>query len=300
MTAQTSKKQFTIFMIGAFVLGWILQIIASIFANKGDNTVFRVIMAVSMYMPLLSVLIAKIPLKGMGFIPHLKGKIRYIFFSLWMPAVLSIIGGVLFFVFFPNAYDGEFETLRSILQDAGALEQLEAQGLTVKSYLIISTIQAVTIAPFLNILFALGEEIGWRGAMYPYLKEKLGVAKGRIVGGMVWGCWHWPVMLLAGYEYGKEYLGAPVLGPVIFCLCTAAMGLLLDYVYEKTGTIWMPSLMHGAINAFTIFAYMTKPEYADKAILGPAYIGIISMIPMVVLAGAICIKKTKTEKAANK
>ena len=300
MATKTSKKQFTIFMIGAFVLGWILQIIASIFANKGDNTVFRVIMAVSMYMPLLSVLIAKIPLKGMGFIPHLKGKIRYIFFSLWMPAVLSIIGGVLFFVFFPNAYDGEFETLRSILQDAGALEQLEAQGLTVKSYLIISTIQAVTIAPFLNILFALGEEIGWRGAMYPYLKEKLGVTKGRIVGVMVWGCWHWPVMLLAGYEYGKEYLGAPVLGPVIFCLCTAAMGLLLDYVYEKTGTIWMPSLMHGAINAFTIFAYMTKPEYADKAILGPAYIGIISMIPMVVLAGAICIKKTKTEKATNK
>ena len=300
MTTKTSKKQFTIFMIGAFVLGWILQIIASIFANKGDNTVFRVIMAVSMYMPLLSVLIAKIPLKGMGFIPHLKGKIRYIFFSLWMPAVLSIIGGVLFFAIFPNAYDGEFETLRSILQDAGALEQLEAQGLTVKSYLIISTIQAVTIAPFLNILFAMGEEIGWRGAMYPYLKEKLGVTIGRIVGGMVWGCWHWPVMLLAGYEYGKEYLGAPVLGPVIFCLCTAAMGLLLDSVYEKTGTIWMPSLMHGAINAFTIFAYMTKPEYADKAILGPAYIGIISMIPMVVLAGAICIKKTKTEKATNK
>ena len=296
MTMQTSKKQFTIYITGAFALGWILQIIASIFANKGDNTVFRGIMAVCMYMPLLSVLIARIPLKGMGFIPHLKGKIRYIFFSLWMPAVLSIIGGVLFFVIFPNAYDGEFETMRSLMQEAGALKQLEAQGLTIKSYMVISTIQAVTIAPFFNMLFALGEEIGWRGAMYPYLKEKLGVTKGRIVGGAIWGCWHWPAMILAGYEYGKEYLGAPVLGPVIFCLCTAAMGILLDYVYEKTGTIWMPSLMHGAINAFTIFAYMSKPEYADKAILGPAYIGIISMIPMVVLAGIICIKKARSQR----
>ena len=253
-----------------------------------------------MYMPLLSVLIAGIPLKGMGFIPHLKGKTRYIFFSLWMPAVLSIIGGVLFFVIFPNAYDGEFETMRSLMQEAGALEQLEAKGLTIESYLVISTIQAVTIAPFINMLFALGEEIGWRGAMYPYLKGKLGVTKGRIVGGVIWGCWHWPAMILAGYEYGKEYLGAPVLGPIIFCLSTTAMGILIDYVYEKTGTIWMPSLMHGAINAFTIFAYMTKPEYADKAILGPAYIGIISMIPMSALAGIICIKKTRTEKAANK
>lgn len=294
MTMQTSKKQFTIYITGAFALGWILQIIASIFANKGDNTVFRGIMAVCMYMPLLSALIARIPLKGMGFIPHLKGKIRYIFFSLWMPAVLSIIGGVLFFVIFPNAYDGELETMRSLMQEAGALKQLEAQGLTIKSYMVISTIQAVTIAPFLNMLFALGEEIGWRGAMYPYLKEKFGVTKGRIVGGTIWGCWHWPAMILAGYEYGKEYVGAPVLGPIIFCLCTAAMGILLDYVYEKTGTIWMPSLMHGAINAFTIFAYMSKPEYADKAILGPAYIGIISMIPMVVLAGIICIKKARS------
>ena len=125
---------------------------------------------------------------GMGFIPHLKGKIGYMFFSFWMPAVLSIIGGILFFAIFPNAYDGEFETMRSLMQEAGALEQLEAQGLTIKSYLIISTIQAVTIAPFFNMLFALGEEIGWRGAMYPYLKEKLGVTKERIVGGAIWGC----------------------------------------------------------------------------------------------------------------
>ena len=182
MTTQTSKKQFTIYVVAAFALGWILQIVASIYANKGDNTVFRIIMTVCMFMPLLSVLTAGIPLKGMGFIPHLKGKIRFLFFSLWMPAILSIIGGMMFFVIFPDAYDPKFETLRSIMEEAGALTQLESQGLTLELYLVISTVQAVTIGPFLNMLFALGEEIGWRGAMYPYLKEKLGVTKGRIAG----------------------------------------------------------------------------------------------------------------------
>ena len=59
------------------------------------------------------------------------------------------------------------------------------------------------------------------------------------------------------------------------------------------------SLMHGAINAFTIFAYMTKPEYADKMILEPSHIGIISMIPLAALSGIICIKKTRDKKAAN-
>lgn len=292
MVKSISRKQFTIYMAVAFGMGWILEIVGSIFSNNGNTTVFGLILTIAMYMPFLGVLIAGIPLRGMGWIPHLKGKIRYILFALWMPALLSIIGGVLFFVIFPDAFDAEFLTLRSLLEEAGTLEQLEAQGLTIPMYLLVTTVLAVTVAPFFpNMFAALGEEAGWRGVLYPYLKEKLGVTKGRIVGGAVWGAWHWPVMILAGYEYGKEYLGAPVLGPLVFCVCTVMMGILLDYVYEKTQTIWLPSLMHGAINAFTLFAYLSKPEYADKAILGPAAIGIISMIPMIVAAGIICAKE---------
>lgn len=288
-----SRKQFTIYMIVAFGLAWILEIIASIFSNNGNQIGFTIIMTITMFMPFLGVLIARIPLKGMGWVPHLKSKIRYVFFALWMPALLSLIGGVLFFAFFPDAFDSEFMTLHGILEETGALEQFEAQGLTMPMYLLITTIQAVTYAPFLNMFVALGEEVGWRGAMYPYLKEKLGVTKGRIVGGTIWGAWHWPVMIFASYEYGKEYIGAPVLGPIVFCICTVMMGILFDYVYEKTETIWLPSLMHGATNAFTIFLYLSKPEYADKAILGPSYIGIISMIPMIISAVIICVKQKR-------
>ena len=285
-----SRKQFSIYMVAAFGLAWILEIIASIFSNNGNQMVFSIILMIMMFMPFLGVLIARIPLKGMGWVPHLKGKIRYVFFALWMPALLSIVGGVLFFVFFPNTFDPEFLTMRGMLEEAGALEQLEAQGLTMPMYILITAIQAVTYVPFLNMFVALGEEVGWRGAMYPYLKEKLGGTKGRIVGGAIWGCWHWPAMILAGYEYGKDYIGAPFLGPIVFCISTIMMGILLDYVYEKTETIWLPSLMHGAINAFTIFAYLVKPEYSNMAILGPAYIGIISMIPMIIVAVIICVK----------
>ena len=49
----------------------------------------------------------------------------------------------------------------------------------IQMYLIISAAQAFTIAPFINMLFALGEEVGWRGGMTPYLKEKFGTARGR-------------------------------------------------------------------------------------------------------------------------
>lgn len=292
MAESMSRKQFTIYMAVAFGLAWILEITGSVFSNNGNKMVFSLLLTVAMYMPFLGVLIARIPLRGMGWIPHLKGKIRYVFFALWMPALLSVIGGILFFTIFPDAYDSEFVTLRSLVEEAGALEQLESQGLTIPMYILSTSILAVTVTPFFpNMFAALGEEVGWRGALYPYLKEKLGVTKGRIVGGTIWGVWHWPAMILAGYEYGKEYLGAPVLGPIVFCVVTVMMGILYDYVYEKTQTIWLPSLMHGAANAFTIFAYLSKPEYADKTILGPAYIGIIGMIPMAVTAGIICANR---------
>lgn len=292
---QISKKQFIIYLIVAFGLAWILQIVASIFANKGNEMAFTGILAGVMFMPFIGVLVARIPLKGMGWAPHLKGRIRYIFFSLWMPALLSIIGGVLFFIIFPKTLDLEFTSLRLQMEQAGVLEKLESQGLTFQMYMVISMIQAITFAPFINMFVALGEEVGWRGAMYPYLKEKLGGTKGRIVGGAIWGCWHWPVMILAGYEYGKDYIGAPFLGPIVFCLSTVVIGILVDYVYEKTETIWMPSLMHGAINAFTIFLYMVKPEYSNLSILGPAFNGIISMVPMLALAVIICLKQSKKQ-----
>lgn len=288
---QIGKKQFNIYLIVAFGLAWVLQIVASVFANRGNEMVFEGILVGCMYMPFLGVLVSRIPLKGMGWIPHLKGRIKYVFFSLWMPALLSIIGGILFFIILPKTFDPEFTTIRLQLEQVGALQQLEAQGVTIPMYLVTNSISAITLAPFINMFAALGEEVGWRGVMYSYLKEKFGVTKGRIAGGAIWGFWHWPVMILAGYEYGKEYIGAPVLGPIVFCISTIAMGILLDYVYEKTETIWVPSLMHGAINAFTIFAYMVKPEYSNLSILGPAFIGAISMIPMLALAVIICLKK---------
>lgn len=288
------KKKIIIFLVIAFGLGWILQITSSVLANSGNPQAFGIINMIVMYMPFLGVLIAGIPLKGMGWIPHFKGKIRYLLIALWAPALLGVIGGALFFAICPNAFDSEFSVLRGAMEDAGMMEQLEAQGLTMQMYLIQSAIVAVTYGPLVNILVTLGEEVGWRGVMYPYLKEKLGATKGRILGGTIWGVWHWPLMILAGYEYGKEYLGAPVLGPVLFCITTIVLGILLDYVYEKTGNILIPALMHGAINAVnTTFVYLIKPEYTDINILGPASNGIISMIPLMIMAVIICVKQRK-------
>ena len=142
------------------------------------------------------------------------------------------------------------------------------------------------------MLFAVGEEAGWRGVMNPMLKERLGAVKGRLVSGIIWGIWHWPVMILTGYEYGSNYWGAPVTGPLTFCVITIAMGTLLDWLYERSGSVWYPALCHGAINAFAgVPTLFLAPAYSNWLLLGPLMIGLIGGLPMIVTAAFLLLRK---------
>ena len=294
------KKKTIIYLIWAFVIAWILQVIASAAANIAANTtgmtnslgnlIFTGVLAVSMYAPFFAVLLAKYPLKGMGWIPKLKGNIGWILLAWIGPLLFTVLGAVVYFVIFPDRFDLTGAYFAMALGEEG-LAQIEAQGLTLQQLLFIQIVSAPLCAPFVNMFAALGEEVGWRGMLYPQLKSFFGKTKGRILGGAIWGAWHWPVMLLAGYEYGKEYPGAPISGLIAFCIFCIVGGTLLDVLYEKTNCIWVPSLAHGAINGTASLAiYLTKPEYIDQMILGPASIGIIGMIPALIVAVIVLCK----------
>ena len=292
-TIHWDKKKFTLYLIWSFSIAWVFQVVASIFALQGNQLAFSGILSVSMFAPLLATILAKIPLKGMGWKPNLKGNIKYILMAWFGPVVFSVLGGVLYYIIFPDRLDLTGMYMKASYGEI-VMSQLEAQGITLPLLIVVSAIQAATYAPWINMFFALGEEAGWRGAMQPMLKEKLGKTKGLIVGGVIWGAWHWPVMVLAGYEYGLNYWGAPVLGMVLFCLVTVVMGTLFDALYEKTKCIWVPALAHGAVNAVCSLPILVlNPDYADQLTLGPLPIGIISVFPALVLTAWMLFKKEK-------
>ena len=123
------------------------------------------------------------------------------------------------------------------------------------------------------------------------------VWRGRLLGGVIWGVWHWPIMLLTGYEYGTHYLGAPVLGLVVWCVVCFALNTLLDWLYEKTGCIWVPAAAHGAFNAIASIAQvLTYPADAYYNVLGPMPIGLIGMLPMLALAVWLTLRQMKEDK----
>ena len=250
----------------------------------------------TMYAPFAAVLLAKGPLKDMGWHLRLRGKGKWILAAWFGSALLAALGAALYYLLFPAALDLSGAMLSAQLGEAG-LQQMEAQGLSMKALLLIQLAQALSYAPLVNTFFALGEEVGWRGFLYPRLKERFGVAKGRLLGGLIWGVWHWPVMILAGYNYGTQYWGAPVLGPLVFCLGTVALGVLFDLLYEKTDCIWIPALAHGAFNAAGGLGMLVlNPAFADRTTLGPAPIGLIAGLPLFAL-GFLLIGKSGRESA---
>src|SRR5699024_7537754 len=87
----------------------------------------------------------------------------------------------------------DFSGLRHVFAEAGLSD------MPIQTILFTQIINVVVAACFINLIPALGEEIGWRGWLTPQLLP-LGVVPTIIITGIIWGLWHTPVLLL-GHNY---------------------------------------------------------------------------------------------------
>jgi uncharacterized protein len=103
---------------------------------------------------------------------------------------------------------------------------------------------AVIVGGFINLIPALGEELGWRGWLLPKLLP-LGTVPALIISGIIWGAWHAPLILL-----GYNYPGVPGwLGVVMMCGMCILVGGVFGWLRIASGTVWPAALAHGTFNA---------------------------------------------------
>ena len=281
MTAK-EKQGFGLYFLLAFGMAWLLQVYASLLLLRdGNAAAYQLLLVVSMFCPLVSVLLVqKFWLHqptGISWRPRLKGNGRYLLAAWFGPAVFTVLAAVLYFAVFPSRLDTSGSWLATAYGGQWTPEALKTElGVTTTSYLIQNGLLAVTLAPLANMIPAVGEEAGWRGYMMPRLKERLGLLNGRLLGGVIWGVWHWPLMLLVGF----------------------ALNTLLDWLYEKTGCIWVPAIAHGALNAVASMpVVLTDPAEASYyTVLGPMPIGLIGMLPVLAVAVWLTLRQMKQEE----
>ena len=103
---------------------------------------------------------------------------------------------------------------------------------------------------------ALGEEIGWRGFLVPELSKNVGFTSTALISGVVWSCWHYPLLIWGDYNNGT---------PTWYGLsCFTAMVLSISFVFAwmrlKSGSLWTGALLHASHNLYIqgIFTPLTR------------------------------------------
>lgn len=112
-------------------------------------------------------------------------------------------------------------------------------------------LQAVTLGAVLTSVATTGEELGWRGYLYPALLARMPRLPALLLGGVVWGLWHAPVILL-GYNYGDPVLGLPMM-----CGFTFLYGAVLAWLRARSGSVWPAVLGHAVINGLSSAVLIT-------------------------------------------
>ncbi|MEV0388057.1 CPBP family intramembrane glutamic endopeptidase [Nonomuraea sp. NPDC050643] len=109
--------------------------------------------------------------------------------------------------------------------------------------LIVIQLAALPSAAFINLIPALGEELGWRGWLLPKLMP-LGTLPALLISGVIWGLWHAPLILL-GYNYpdAPGWLGMTAM--VAMCIL---VGAVFSWLRLRSGSVWPAALAHAAFN----------------------------------------------------
>lgn len=132
--------------------------------------------------------------------------------------------------------------------------------------LVAQVVLAVTVAVPLNSVFALGEEVGWRGYLLPRLVRLAGPWPGLLLHGAIWGVWHAPLILLAGHNYPQhQILGVPLF--TVFCVLA---GTLLAWLQLASRSVLAPTIAHASLNAIAGLPFLVLRD-VDPAVGGVVY-----------------------------
>ena len=302
---KNSNKGLWIFLLFAFGISWFVGLI--IFLNGGlvnspvlvkdTNLTLALVLLATFYMwgpaiaHIITRLVTKMGWKDANLKPNLKKGWPYWVIGWFGPGLLTLIGAAFFFLAFPGSFDPQLSALSS---------QLKAAGLTtglVNPFLFVlgQTSVALLVAPILNSVATFGEEFGWRAYLLPEL-TKFGQKKALIFSGLIWGIWHWPIIMM-GHNYGLGYPGYSWSGLLVTLWFTVSIGIFFGWLSLKAESVWPAVIAHGALNGIAaIGLLLIKGPFL--MLLGPSPAGLIGCLPFTFISLIILLSMKEEKKMA--
>lgn len=242
----------------------------------------RLFLVALMFAPLLANIAARLITREgwsntMLGISFRSGRWRYFLAAWLLPPIAAILGGVLYYLLFPAHFDPSMTFYR---QQGLTLYGNQLQSL---GYLLVQVAIAIVKPIWVTtLLFSFAEEIGWRAYLLPKLVP-LGPRKAALLVGVIHGIWHWPSILILGSNYGSDYWGAPVSGPLLFVFSVTLTSVFYTWVTLRSGSVWPAAITHAAINTWNMLVCIFCT--ADQTpLIGPGSQGVIGMLGYALLA----------------
>lgn len=113
------------------------------------------------------------------------------------------------------------------------------------------------------IMGPLGEEVGWRGFLYPELKDRDGWFAGALVVGVIWAVWHWPLWLIDSPQSKIPFWA--------FAANVVCLSILMSITYNHShGSILTSIALHLVFNVclgvVDIIGSYNSGEYVTKSL----------------------------------
>jgi len=242
-----NRKSLITFLLITFGLAWTLFCIPLVFKSDSQSTTYLVVWQVcfmaAMWAPGLGAIFATRLVEKQPVIKTLRlntlGPKRFYILAWFLPPLLLFATIGVSNLLGTGTVDPNFTFMRESMAKAAAGIAMPGVEILVLGQVAF----ALTLAPFINLLFAIGEELGWRGFLLPNLMP-LGQRKAILVSGLIWGLWHAPAV-----AQGLNYPGYPVAGVFMMIVFCILLGTIFSWLYLNTKSPWVAALAHGSINA---------------------------------------------------
>ena len=214
--------------------------------NVSDNPIkYTVLASLYMLLPLMiAVVIQKVDKDKLASTGLLRFKIKASWLVAWMLPVVMVLLTLVVNALVPGC---EFNTDMSAMVPADSVteEQREMLALFVNPavMIVVTIVSGLFAGVTINAVFAFGEEYGWRNYLVDVLREQKFVCASILIG-IVWGLWHFPLILL-GHNYPQHSV-AGVFMMVVFCVLAS---FIETYIVVKTKSVFPAAIFHGTINA---------------------------------------------------
>ena len=130
----------------------------------------------------------------------------------------------------------------------------------------------------ISLLFhsSVADEIGWRGFFLPKLQQQNSAFASSVIAGLLWGLWQLPTYYFVGLVESHLSL-------VWLLIETAALSVILTWIYNSTKSLAVPVIFNGVFRTLTQFFMPLAVLTNDALRFQQLYSGVLVNIAIVIL-----------------